>query len=232
MFSLQRNELFLQFYLLNVNKTEYWYTLFQISLPNKLGNYITTNTMKISNKLFWSILPLTILFFTACEKNTPEIPNEEELITTLIYTLTPDSGGDVVTLSFKDLDGDGGDAPEVTSGILQANTTYTGSLSLLNEAETPAENINEEIEEEQEEHQFFFLVTTDLNISVDYADKDSNDQPLGLQTSLTTGDASQGQFTVVLRHEPDKSADGVASGSIDNAGGETDIEAAFNVEIQ
>lgn len=188
--------------------------------------------MKISNKLFWAILPLTILFFTACEKDNPEVPNEEEVITTLIYTLTPDSGGDVVTLSFKDLDGDGGDAPEVTSGTLQANTTYTGSLSLLNEAESPAENVNEEIEAEQEDHQFFFLVSTGLNVSVDYADKDSNDQPLGLLTSVTTSDASQGQLTVVLRHQPDKSADGVASGSIDNAGGDTDIEAAFNVDIQ
>lgn len=188
--------------------------------------------MQISNKLCWAILPIAILFFTACEKENPEIPNEEELITTLIYTLTPDGAGDVVTLTFKDLDGDGGNAPEVTSGVLQANTTYSSSLSLLNEAETPAENINEEIEAEQEDHQFFFLVSTGLNVNVDYTDKDSNNQPLGLLSSLTTGEASQGQLTVILRHQPDKSAEGVEMGNIDNAGGETDIEAVFNVEIQ
>ena len=36
-----------------------------------------------------------------------------------------------------------------------------------------------------------------------------------------------GQFTVTLRHEPDKSAQGVSAGDITNAGGETDIEVSL-----
>ena len=36
----------------------------------------------------------------------------------------------------------------------------------------------------------------------------------------------------MLRHEPDKSAAGVSSGDITNAGGETDIEVSFNVIIE
>ena len=70
-----------------------------------------------------------------------EIPNEEELITTVNYTLTPADGSAAITLSFVDLDGDGGDAPTITGGTLIANTTYTGTLELLNEAEMPVEDI-------------------------------------------------------------------------------------------
>ena len=53
-------------------------------------------------------IPLLSLFMalSSCEKD-PQIPNEEELITTVTYTLTPVSGGDPVIFSFRDLDGDG-----------------------------------------------------------------------------------------------------------------------------
>ena len=40
-----------------------------------------------------------------------------------------------------------------------------------------------------------------------------------------------GTITVILRHEPDKDASGVSNGDITNAGGETDIEVVFNVEV-
>ena len=36
----------------------------------------------------------------SCKKEEPEIPNEEELITTLKYILTPVSGGDVKIFQF------------------------------------------------------------------------------------------------------------------------------------
>lgn len=190
------------------------------------------NQIKMFNKLFYIILPLFIITFSACEKDDPEIHNEEEVITTLIYTLVPSTGGDLVVLSFRDLDGDGGDVPVITGGTLAANSSYSASLSLLNEAESPAENINEEIEEEAEEHQFFFQANGGLNATIAYSDKDANDQPLGISTTLTTGDASQGQLTIILRHEPAKSAEGVADGNVANAGGETDIEATFDITIQ
>ncbi|MFK7935983.1 MAG: type 1 periplasmic binding fold superfamily protein [Saprospiraceae bacterium] len=173
----------------------------------------------------------TSLLFTACEQDDPEIPNEEEVITTLNYTLTPEGGGAEVTMRFEDLDGDGGNAPEITGGTLAANTTYRGSLELLNEQESPAEDITEEVAEEDDEHQFFFSTTLN-GVTVSYDDTDGDGNPVGLSTLITTGDADSGNFTVTLRHEPDKGADGVADGKIDNAGGETDIEVTFPVEVQ
>lgn len=175
-----------------------------------------------------------IAFLTAssCEKEDPVIPNEEEIITTLTLTLTPDGGGDAVVLSFKDLDGEGGNDPVVTGGTLSPETVYNGTLSLLNETTTPAEDITEEIREEDEEHQFFFQSSQDLLLTSTYLDFDSNNQPVGLSVSMTTGQASTGQLTVILRHEPAKSASGVADGDPTNAGGETDIEVAFDITIE
>jgi len=186
--------------------------------------------MKNLKFIFIVNILFTVLFLNSCKDDDPIDMNDEEVITTLTYTLTPTSV-DVVTLSFLDLDGDGGDDPIITGGILQSNMSYIGVLDLKNEAETPAESITEEIEEEALEHQFFFTATG-ANLTVGYADEDDNGNPLGLVTTLTTGDASSGTIQVVLRHEPDKSATGVQSGDITNAGGETDIEVTFDITLQ
>lgn len=174
---------------------------------------------------------IAILTTIGCGKDDPVIPNEEELITTLNYTLTPNGGGTAVTLGFKDLDGDGGDDPVITGGTLAANQSYVGSLVLLNEAESPSENITTEIAEEDEDHQFFFLSSaSNINIAYDDADMDGN--PIGLRTILTTGDAGSGTIRIVLRHEPDKSASGASEGEITNAGGETDIEVTLPFDVE
>lgn len=182
--------------------------------------------------------PIALLFvaalctFTSCEDDEePIIPNEEELITTVNYTLTPASGGDAVVMSFVDLDGDGGNAATLTGGTLQANTTYNGSLDLLNEAESPAESITAEIEDEALEHQFFFESSV-AGLSVAYADQDSNGNPIGLSTTVTTGEAGSGNLKVTLKHEPVKSADGVSTGDITNSAGEIDIEVTFPVDVE
>jgi hypothetical protein len=168
--------------------------------------------------------------FISCDKKDPVIPNEEELITTLIYTLTSGTGEEV-KLSFKDIDGEGGQPPVITTGALKANTTYTGKLTLLNEMESPADNITEEILEEADEHQFFFTISG-LDASVSYDDTDSAGFPVGLKTKLVTGGPSSGKLTITLRHEPNKSASGVSSGQLTNAGGETDIEVTFDLNIE
>lgn len=183
--------------------------------------------------LSFTLVILCSLLFITCKKDpvTPVVTNEEELITTINYTLTPTNGGTAVILTFKDLDGDGGEAPVITGGTLAANQTYTGKLALLNESETPAEDITEEIEEEDEEHQFFFQSSiSDLTIT--YNDQDENGNPIGLNSTLNTGNAATGSITITLRHEPNKSAEGVSEGNINNAGGETDIEVTFPLNVE
>lgn len=172
-----------------------------------------------------------ISLLAACSKADPEIPNEEEIISSLTYTLTPKLGGEVIVFKFQDLDGTGGEAPIVQGAVLAKNAVYTGELLLLNELENPAEDISLEIREEAEAHQFFF--ETDISsLSISYADTDANGRPLGLKSLVSTGEAASGTLKIVLRHEPNKAAAGVADGAILNAGGETDIELIFDVEIQ
>ncbi|UTW66939.1 type 1 periplasmic binding fold superfamily protein [bacterium SCSIO 12643] len=187
--------------------------------------------MKI--KFFGALAISLLVGLSACKKEqeTPQVPNEEEVITTLTYTLTPTAGGTPVVLSFKDLDGDGGDDPVIVNGDLKENTEYSGVIQLLNEQESPAEDITLEVEEEGDEHQFFF--PNDIaGLQVNYMDQDKNNRPIGIKTHVVTGAQGSGTLTVVLRHQPDKTAPGVSDGEIANAGGETDIQVTFNVNVQ
>lgn len=173
---------------------------------------------------------LTTLTFIACsnDDDSPEPVNEEEVITTLTVTLTPNGPGNPIIMQSRDLDGDGPDAPVVTvSGELSAGTTYSGSIVLLNETETPAENITEEVEEEAEEHQFFFVPQSSLDVDVSYGNFDANGEPLGTEFELVANTASTGNLTIILRHEPTKPNNGTPA----DAGGETDISVTFSVEI-
>ena len=177
--------------------------------------------------LKYALLASTLIFASCSDDDdTPEPVNEEEVITTLTVTL--DSGSDTVVMQYQDLDGDGPDAATVTvSGSLSANTTYDGSIILLNETESPAENITEEIEEEDLDHQFFYTVGSGLDVAAEYVDADSEGNPLGLSFILNTGVASSGGLTFTLRHEPNKPNTG-----LENAGGETDIEVTFDVTVE
>lgn len=194
---------------------------------------------------FLAIFSMGALLLTSCssDDDSPIPISPEEVITTMEITLT--DGPDTVTLRFFDEDGeDGPTAPTGTvSGALKASTTYTGSIRLLNETESPAEVVNEEIENEADEHQFFY-VTEDLDISTAYTDEESDyeningvqftsENPVGLTFSLTTTDATgDGMLRFVLRHEPSKDAAGVSGGDITNAGGSTDVDWTFDISVE
>ncbi len=182
-----------------------------------------TNTLKLI------ALFIAFIFLTSCDNNDDPVV-EEELITTVITTLT--NGDQTITLTYKDLDGDGPNAPSVlVSGNLMANTTYEGSTIFLNETETPAENITEEIQELDIEHQIFYQAPSSLG-SFNYVDFDIDGKPLGLEFDYLTGNTATGNLTVTLRHLPNKSGSGVSNGDITNAGGSTDVVAVFPIVIQ
>lgn len=177
---------------------------------------------------------IALLSFNSCSNDDSKPVNEEEVITTVTITLTPVGGGTPVILTSRDLDGEGPDAPIITStGSLIAMTPYNGTISLLNELTNPADNISLEVEEEGDEHQFFFSTSGGLTGTFAYGDTDNNGNPIGLDFTFTASANSQsGNLTVILKHEPNKSAENVASGDITNAGGETDVEEEFPVTVQ
>ena len=191
--------------------------------------FLNFNFMK-TLKLFTIPMVCLALFASCSDDDDPEPVNEEEVITRMIVTLSPDGGGTDIVLQIEDEDGeDGPAAPVITpaNAVLSASTTYNGSIVLWNDTETPPENKTEEIEDEDEEHQFFYTVSNGLNIMTEYEDFDDDTNPLGLAFTLTTGAASTGNLTVTLIHEPVKPNTGLG-----DAGGEVDIAATFNVTIQ
>lgn len=178
---------------------------------------------------FLSTAVFATLLFVSCssDDDNPEPVNEEEVITTLTVTLSPEGGGTPVTLITRDLDGDGPNAPVVTSGNLATGVTYNGNIVLLNETVDPPDNITTEVEGESLEHQFFYTMGGGLNVTTAYANFDGEGNPLGTKFTLTAGAASSGTLTFTLRHEPVKPNTGLS-----DAGGETDIAATFNVTVQ
>lgn len=193
-----------------------------------------TNTTMKSGFLALVILGVAI-GLSACndEPDDPIIANESELITTVQYRLISENKADTLELTFRDTDGDGGMAPVITADTLKANTTYSGRIKLLDESGTEAEDITVEVSTESNKHQVFYEATPNsLDISYNPSNIDKNGNPVGITTILTTQSAFQGTLKITLRHEPDKFADGVSDGEIENAGGETDIEVQFPLVVE
>ena len=180
-------------------------------------------------KVFYFFLFTT--FFISCDKDDPEVPNEEELITTVTIMLTPEDGEPAIKLMYQDLDGPGSQEPTIQNGTLKAGTTYQASIQLLNELEEPTLDINEEINEEKEEHQFFYLFENGA-LETTYSDKDANDLPVGLSFTIKPLLAGVQSFNLVLKHEPNKSAEGVAAGDMTLAEGSTDLDISFQLNVE
>lgn len=206
--------------------------LHKLQTPKKIKmKHLKMNTISKLTKNI-GILAFSCMAFTACsndDEDIPEIINQEELITTVEIELVPKNGTQSIFLTYKDMDGNGPNEAIVTGAELAINTTYNGTITLLNESSNPAENISQEVKEEGLDHQFFYSNT--LNISTSYSDKDAKGNPVGLTFELQTTEKASGSFTVVLRHEPNKTAQGVSTGNIENAGGETDILVTYPLSV-
>ena len=185
-------------------------------------------------KISLFLLATAIVNWSCSKEEVPEEVHPKEVITTMKVVLTPKTGGSAVTLQSRDLDGDGPKAPVITGGTLDVNKAYDGVITLLNETESPAEDITKEVKEEAEEHQMFYKATGRISATFAYAGtNDKNGRPIGVKFTLTTGSSiGTGNFVFTLRHEPNKAASGVSTGDITNAGGETDIEVTFPITLQ
>lgn len=162
---------------------------------------------------------------TSCD-NDPQPVNEEEVITTFLINLQPNGAGSNVILRFYDPDGNGSSAPIMTAGgPLVANHSYTANLEILNETATPDVNVKSEILAEADDHLLCYTVTG-ADITITSTDKDSNNLPIGLQSTWQVGAAGSGTVKVQLRHQP-----GTKTGDCPG-GGDTDLEVSFDVVVE
>jgi hypothetical protein len=194
--------------------------------------------------MFW-LCVAGLCGLSACgdeEVENPEGENEGEVITTLNLRFMPVGGGEVVEAQFRDGDGPGGEAPTVSDIVLSQGVTYDLTLEVLNELESPAEDITEEIQEEAEEHQFFFTGdAAEGLLDISYADKESDypkgnaegeDLPVGLKVVVVASEAGSGSLVVTLKHLPPVNGVAVKAPSIGLGAGDTDIEVDFDVTVQ
>ena len=172
-------------------------------------------------------LVLFTLVFAACDSTEPDEDGagEQEFITRLVVTLT--GGGQTVTATANDPDGDGTNF-QIDTINLTAGTTYTGSVQVFDDINN--EDVGEEIEEEDDEHQFFYTAGGGASgrVTVTITDQDENGLPVGLNFTMavSAGDAASGTLRVILSHYDEGPKDGVTMSD------ETDVDVTFPVNIQ
>ncbi|HEX8330444.1 MAG TPA: hypothetical protein VF629_23130 [Hymenobacter sp.] len=168
------------------------------------------------------------LAFSACsdDNDDPQPDEDNEQITTVTYVLTPTTaGGTPATVTWKDTDGTGGNAPTFGTLNLQPNTTYTGALTLLDETKTPVANITDEVRSESDEHLLVYVPTPASLLAITRTDRDAKNLEIGLTTRVVTNAAGTGSLRITLRHQPG-AKDGTAGP------GDTDVEVTIPVTVQ
>jgi len=197
-------------------------------------NYLKTKTIMKNSIIALSMITTIGLAITGCKKDDDlvDVPqpvvNEPEIITSMFLMLTDSATSTPFdTVAFRDLDGDGANAPVQWDTLrLNANTTYMMNVLLLNEIPTPADTISNEVAEEANDHQFFFNIAG-VSLTHTYLDQDTNTPPLplGLVNKIRTGAAGTGTFQVVLKHQP-----GIKDGQ--QTTGDSDVDVTFQTIIQ
>lgn len=172
-----------------------------------------------------------VLLFTSCKKDELEPTDDNELVTRVQLTFTDVTSKASLTYTFQDKDGDPNTAPEKFDKIvLKKGATYTLSVGVYDDTKSPAEDISEEIEEESDVHLFVFKTTPASLFTTTILDKDNNGLPVGLSSSVvTSASAGTGKLNLLLKHQPELNGVKVKTGQ--EAGGSTDIDLLFDVEI-
>jgi hypothetical protein len=178
------------------------------------------------------------LALAACDDDPTENgggPGEQEVITEVGVTLTPQAGGAAQTATITDPDGAGVQNPEPQVGtlVLAPGASYDGSVTFTDATKTPPEDITAEVEEEAEAHRVFYTVDAAhaATVTVTDLDLDANNAPLGLTFTVNAAagavSGSEGTIEVRLSHY-DEEPKGDGSEPSD----ETDVLVTFEFSIE
>ncbi len=181
--------------------------------------------------------PLLVGLLSACIHFEDDHPHDNEIISRVELTFTPEAGGAPLVFAFDDPDGDGGTSGVADRVELSPNTTYVLTVQFQNGLAEPPRDLTAEIEAEAEEHMVFVL--GDLLVHA-YDDLESDygtnavgeDLPVGLRNTITTNDSGTGELRVVLRHLPELNGEPQKTGELPErmAAGE-DLPGGVDVDV-
>ncbi len=186
-------------------------------------------------KTILAMTAISVLAYSCTEDDVtkPLDPNPEEVITTMKLQFTEEGTSNKFEAVFRDLDGDGGNAPSRFDSIsLEAGKSYLVNVLLLNESNlSDVDTVSNEIKTEKEAKEHLFIYKADnVNVNFTILDRDTNNPPLpvGLETRWVAG-AKSGTATshvhITLKHQP-----GVKNGT--EAPGSVDIDLEFLTKVK
>ncbi len=180
-----------------------------------------------------SFAVLSLCTTVSCNKDDNPTPEEtQQAITMVKLVLTKVGTLEEVVLDYHDADGNGGEDPVINGGTLSANTVYFSMIEeIQNETISPTQDVKTLIETDNQTYQIFYQ-PNQVDVSLEYADRDDGGLPIGLFTAITTGSAGDGSIIISIVESPNKSASGVAGGMIANAGGRTLVQMNFPISIE
>lgn len=180
-------------------------------------------------KNFTILLLAFILVFAGCSKEDVEPSDDNELITTVKLSFKSPTGL-VKSFYWRDKQGDGV-MDSVDPILLDKNTAYEMTISLLDETKNPVFDITEEIEEESDVHLFVYKVTPSGLVGIQIKDLDKNGLPIGLKADIRSQYVpGNGMFQVILKHQPPINGKAAKTGS--EEGGSTDVDVSFPLTVQ
>ncbi|MCU0451486.1 MAG: hypothetical protein MUC97_16850 [Bernardetiaceae bacterium] len=174
------------------------------------------------------------LALAACDSDadtTLPVP-DDPLGIALTITVGSTTGGSPITISYRDLDGAGPAAPQVTAPPLPANTTLNANLSVTILDRGQNNDRTGFINDNDNQHQVFFLATPPTLIQQTYLDRDRDGLPLGLINRFQTGAAGTGTLRVVLRRGLNKRFNNLSASNFAQAGGVSDLDASIPITLQ
>lgn len=185
--------------------------------------------MKAVLKLFSVVVVFAVAISSCKKENAEEETNDNELITTVLLSIKQAGAASGSEYTWKDVDGAGGQDPEIDTIILVPNKAYDVQVGVLDESGGTPVSLTSEILEEADAHRFYFTSSPGLGITASGFDKDDNNVSVGLNCTWETKAASDGSITITLRHYPNGSKE--ETDPVNSSKSTTDAEVVFPVKV-
>lgn len=181
------------------------------------------------------LLVSLISVVSSCKKDEAKNPNttnsQEQITSVYLKLINQNDSLNSQTFKWKDLDGDGGNAPQIDTILLKDGAEYRVEVLVLDESKSETDTVSLEIKNEADVHRFFYKPSALIEpaLSINYLDFDSKNRPVGLLMNfklvgLNLSLPLVGDLNLILSHY-----DGVEK--TNEMSSESDLDISFPVKI-